>query len=62
MKFHTPDKYMEGGKIHFTTSSLIAHKYLIRMIKPRSGITVLEMNIFNRITKDCLEFDVIEKQ
>ena len=54
--------YMEGDKVHITAGPLLGQEGLIKKVKPRQGIAILEMNIFNRTTEVCLGFDLIEKK
>ena len=54
--------YMEGDKVHITAGPLLGQEGLIKKVKPRQGIAILEMNVFNRTTEVYLGLDMIEKQ
>ena len=53
--------YMEGDKVHITAGPLFGQEGLIKKVKPRQGIAVLEMNIFNRTTEVYLGLELISK-
>ena len=53
--------YMEGDKIHITAGPLLGQEGFIKKVKPRQGIAILEMNIFNRTTEVYLGMDLITK-
>ena len=54
--------YMEGDKVHVTNGPLIGMEGQIKKVKPRQGVAILEMNIFNRKTEVSLGLELIEKK
>ena len=53
--------FMEGDKVHITAGPLYGHEAYIKKVKPRQGVAILEMTIFNRITEVYLGLDLIKK-
>ena len=54
--------YMEGDKVHVTNGPLVGMEGQIKKVKPRQGVAILEMNIFNHTTKVILGLELIEKK
>ena len=54
--------YMEGDKVHVTNGPLVGMEGQIKRVKPRQGVAILEMNIFNRTTEVSLGLELIEKR
>ena len=53
--------YMEGEKVHITAGPLTGQEGFIKKVKPRQGVAILEMNIFNRTTEVSLGLELIRK-
>ena len=54
--------YMKGGKVHVTNGPLVGMEGRIKKVKPRQGVAILEMNIFNRKMEVSLGLELIEKR
>ena len=53
--------YMEGDQVKITKGPLLGKEGLIKRIRRRQGIAIIEMNIFNRVTEVSLGLDLISK-
>ena len=53
--------YMEGDQVKITKGPLVGKEGLIKRIKRRQGVAIVEMNIFNRVTEVSLGLDLIGK-
>ena len=51
--------YMEGDRIHITSGPLLGQEGIIKRVRPRQGVAVIEMNIFNRTTEVSLGLELI---
>ena len=51
--------YMEGDQVHITSGPLLGQEGIIKKVKPRQGVAVIEMNIFNRTTEVSLGLELI---
>ena len=54
--------YMEGDKVFITDGPLVGQEGFIKKVKPRQGIAIIEMNIFNRTTEVSLGLEIIRNQ
>ena len=54
--------FMSGDKIYITDGPLVGHEGVIKKVKPRQGVAVIEMNIFNRIAEVSLGLDLLQNQ
>ena len=52
--------YMEGDRIHITSGPLLGQEGIIRRVRPRQGVAVIEMNLFNRTTEVSLGLELIK--
>ena len=54
--------YMEGDKVHITAGPLLGQEGIIKKVKPRQGVAIIEMNIFNRTTEVSLGLELIRNK
>ena len=54
--------FMEGDKVRITSGPLVGQEGSIKKVKPRQGVAILEMNIFNRITEVALGLELIQNK
>ena len=52
--------YMEGDKVRITEGPLMGHENFIKRVKPRQGVAVIEMDIFNRTTEVPLGLELTQ--
>ena len=52
--------FMEGDRIHITSGPLLGQEGIIKRVRPRQGVAVIEMNIFNRTTEVSLGLELIK--
>ena len=51
--------FMEGDRIRITSGPLLGQEGIIKRVRPRQGVAVIEMNIFNRTTEVSLGLELI---
>lgn len=54
--------FMEGDKVRIISGPLLGQEGSIKKVKPRQGVAILEMNIFNRKTEVSLGLELIRNK